>query len=128
MKLWPLYKPRPLETCTLLGKGLYPEICRVCISVVVELYSLSANIFLVMDSPARRSQLRQAGGVALELRESEASLTSRANSPYTDLESNYGCGDSISNDGWNQPSIERCMSCISKLGKHLLNENLFLES
>ncbi|XP_066140538.1 uncharacterized protein [Euwallacea fornicatus] len=70
----------------------------------------------VMDSPARRNQMRPAGGVALELRESEASLTSRADSPYTDLESNYGCGDSISNGGWNQPSIERCMSCISKLG------------
>lgn len=70
-----------------------------------------------MDSPARRNPLRPPGGVALELRESEASLNSRADSPYTDLESNYGCGDSISNDGWNQPSIERCMSCISKLGK-----------
>ncbi|XP_030756660.1 uncharacterized protein LOC115882606 isoform X2 [Sitophilus oryzae] len=65
----------------------------------------------VMDSPARRPAIR-----TNELRESEASLTSRADSPYTDLESNYGCGDSISNDGWNQPSIERCMSCISKLG------------
>lgn len=53
----------------------------------------------------------------MELRDSEVSLTSRADSPYTDLESNYGCGDSISNDGWNQPSIERCMSCISKLGR-----------
>lgn len=71
----------------------------------------------MMDSPARRNPLRPPGGVALELRESEASLNSRADSPYTDLESNYGCGDSISNDGWNQPSIERCMSCISKLGK-----------
>ncbi|CAH0564485.1 unnamed protein product [Brassicogethes aeneus] len=67
----------------------------------------------VMDSP-RRPALRSTGGVALEL--SETSLNSRADSPYTDLESNYGCGDSISNDGWNQPSIERCMSCISKLG------------
>lgn len=67
-----------------------------------------------MDSP-RRPPLRSTGGVALEL--SETSLNSRADSPYTDLESNYGCGDSIvSTDGWNAPPIERCMSCISKLG------------
>ncbi|XP_060522605.1 uncharacterized protein LOC132699748 isoform X2 [Cylas formicarius] len=68
----------------------------------------------VMDSPARRPPLRPCGGGGLDL--SEASLISRADSPYTDLESNYGCGDSISNDGWNQHPMERCMSCISKLG------------
>lgn len=67
----------------------------------------------VMDSP-RRAPMRATGGVALEL--SETSLVSRADSPYTDMESNYGCGDSISNDGWGPPPIERCMSCISKLG------------
>ncbi|KAJ8926367.1 hypothetical protein NQ314_021274 [Rhamnusium bicolor] len=67
----------------------------------------------VMDSP-RRLPMRATGGVALEL--SESSLLSRADSPYTDMESNYGCGDSISNDGWGPPPIERCMSCISKLG------------
>ncbi|KAJ8978455.1 hypothetical protein NQ317_011055 [Molorchus minor] len=67
----------------------------------------------VMDSP-RRVPMRATGGVALEL--SETSLISRADSPYTDMESNYGCGDSISNDGWGPPPIERCMSCISKLG------------
>lgn len=78
----------------------------------VKIYA-NTDVFTVMDSP-RRPALRTTGGVALEL--SEASLNSRADSPYTDLESNYGCGDSISNDGWNGPSIERCMSCISKLG------------
>ncbi|XP_074032169.1 uncharacterized protein isoform X1 [Leptinotarsa decemlineata] len=67
----------------------------------------------VLDSP-RRLPMRATGGVSLEL--SESSLNSRANSPYTDMESNYGCGDSISNDGWGPPPIERCMSCISKLG------------
>ena len=82
-------------------------------------YSKLFSFLLVMDSPVRRSHMRVTGGLAMELRESETSLTSRANSPYTDLESNYGCGDSISNDGWNQPSIERCMSCISQLGKLL---------
>lgn len=66
-----------------------------------------------MDSP-RRPPMRSTGGIALEL--SETSLLSRADSPYTDMESNYGCGDSISNDGWGPPPIERCMSCISKLG------------
>lgn len=66
-----------------------------------------------MDSP-RRPPMRSTGGIALEL--SESSLLSRADSPYTDMESNYGCGDSISNDGWGPPPIERCMSCISKLG------------
>lgn len=68
----------------------------------------------VMDSP-RRPPLRSDGRAALDL--SENSIGSRADSPYTDLESNYGCGgDSISNDGWGPPAIERCMSCISKLG------------
>ncbi|CAG9856426.1 unnamed protein product [Phyllotreta striolata] len=67
----------------------------------------------VMDSP-RRGPMRATGGIGLEL--SESSLISRADSPYTDMESNYGCGDSISNDGWGPPPIERCMSCISKLG------------
>nr|CAH7721355.1 unnamed protein product [Callosobruchus chinensis] len=68
---------------------------------------------LVMDSP-RRGPLRAVGGnLGLE---SESSMMSRADSPYTDMESNYGCGDSISNDGWGPPPIERCMSCISKLG------------
>lgn len=66
----------------------------------------------VMDSP-RRPPLRSDGRAVLDL--SEGSM-SRADSPYTDLESNYGCGDSISNDGWGPPPIERCMSCISKLG------------
>lgn len=69
--------------------------------------------FAVLDSP-RRPPLRCAGGVGLDL--SEGSLLSRADSPYTDMESNYGCGDSISNGGWGAPPIERCMSCISKLG------------
>ncbi|KAL3274052.1 hypothetical protein HHI36_015471 [Cryptolaemus montrouzieri] len=67
----------------------------------------------VMDSP-RRPPMRSDGRAVLDL--SEGSLISRADSPYTDLESNYGCGDSISNDGWGPPPIERCMSCISKLG------------
>ncbi|XP_056632717.1 uncharacterized protein LOC130442549 isoform X1 [Diorhabda sublineata] len=67
----------------------------------------------VMDSP-RRGPMRATGGIGLEL--SETSLLSRADSPYTDMESNYGCGDSISHDGWGPPPIERCMSCISKLG------------
>ncbi|CAH1106685.1 unnamed protein product, partial [Psylliodes chrysocephalus] len=67
----------------------------------------------VMDSP-RRGPMRATGGIGLEL--SDSSLISRADSPYTDMESNYGCGDSISNDGWGPPPIERCMSCISKLG------------
>ncbi|KAF5296617.1 hypothetical protein FQA39_LY12445 [Lamprigera yunnana] len=64
----------------------------------------------VMDSP-RRSVNRA------ETRKHELidSLRARADSPYTDLESNYGCGDGTS-DGWNVPPIERCMSCISKLG------------
>lgn len=66
-----------------------------------------------MDSP-RRPALRSDGRAIIEL--SDSSLLSRADSPYTDLESNYGCGDSISNDGWGPPPIERCMSCISKLG------------
>ncbi|KAK4873688.1 hypothetical protein RN001_013048 [Aquatica leii] len=64
----------------------------------------------VMDSP-RRSLNRT------ETRKQELidSLRTRADSPYTDLESNYGCGD-VASDGWNVPPIERCMSCISKLG------------
>lgn len=71
------------------------------------------TIFLpVMDSP-RRPALRSDGRAAMDLSDSGHS---RADSPYTDLESNYGCGDSISNDGWGAPPIERCMSCISKLG------------
>ncbi|XP_001815657.1 uncharacterized protein LOC100142139 isoform X2 [Tribolium castaneum] len=67
----------------------------------------------VMDSP-RRPALRSECRATMEL--SDSSIISRADSPYTDLESNYGCGDSISNDGWGVPPIERCMSCISKLG------------
>lgn len=67
-----------------------------------------------MDSP-RRPALRSDGRAIMELSDC-STLTSRADSPYTDLESNYGCGDSISNDGWGPPPIERCMSCISKLG------------
>ncbi|KAJ3647262.1 hypothetical protein Zmor_024789 [Zophobas morio] len=67
----------------------------------------------VMDSP-RRPTLRPDCRATVEL--SDSSILSRAESPYTDLESNYGCGDSISNDGWGVPPIERCMSCISKLG------------
>jgi hypothetical protein len=66
-----------------------------------------------MDSP-RRPVLRSECRATMEL--SDSSMLSRADSPYTDLESNYGCGDSISNDGWGVPPIERCMSCISKLG------------
>lgn len=65
-----------------------------------------------MDSP-RRPPLRSDGRNLAEL--SDSSMLSRADSPYTDLESNYGCGDTASTDGWNPP-IERCMSCISKLG------------
>lgn len=61
-----------------------------------------------MDSP-RRPPLRSDGRNLTDLSDS------RADSPYTDLESNYGCGDTASTDGWN-PQIERCMSCISKLG------------
>ncbi|KAF2896188.1 hypothetical protein ILUMI_09984 [Ignelater luminosus] len=65
----------------------------------------------VMDSP-RRSAVR-----TMENRKQELLDTIRpgADSPYTDLESNYGCGD-VNADGWNVPPIERCMSCISKLG------------
>ncbi|CAH1154503.1 unnamed protein product [Phaedon cochleariae] len=66
----------------------------------------------VMDSP-RRPPMRP-GGVTLDL--SEGSIISRADSPYTDMDSNYDCGDSVSHDGWAAPPIERCMSCISKLG------------
>lgn len=66
-----------------------------------------------MDSP-RRPPIRSDGrALMLELGDSSV----RADSPYTDLESNYGgCGDSASQDGWGPPPIERCMSCISKLG------------
>lgn len=67
----------------------------------------------MLDSP-RRPPMRSTGGIGLDL--SEGFSVSRADSPYTDMESNYGCGDSISNDGWGPPPIERCMSCISKLG------------
>ncbi|XP_017774635.1 PREDICTED: uncharacterized protein LOC108561284 [Nicrophorus vespilloides] len=66
----------------------------------------------VMDSP-RRPPLKA------ELRNpdiADPSMLSRVDSPYTDLDSNYGCGDVGSTDGWNGPPIERCMSCISKLG------------
>lgn len=66
-----------------------------------------------MDSP-RRPPLRSDGRNIAEL--SDSSIISRADSPYTDLESNYGCGDTASTDGWGAPPIERCMSCISKLG------------
>lgn len=64
-----------------------------------------------MDSP-RRPPLRA------EVRNPEIvdpSLLSRVDSPYTDLDSNYGCTD-VGLEGWNGPPIERCMSCISKLG------------
>lgn len=73
-----------------------------------ELTVLTLRYFSVMDSP-RRPPLRSDGRNLAELSDS------RADSPYTDLESNYGCGDTASTDGWN-PQIERCMSCISKLG------------
>ncbi|XP_065158382.1 uncharacterized protein [Atheta coriaria] len=66
----------------------------------------------VMDSPRRpllRSEMRNPDIT-------DASLLSRVDSPFTDLDSNYGCGDVGSTDGWNGPPIERCMSCISKLG------------
>lgn len=46
----------------------------------------------------------------------DPTLLTRVDSPYTDLDSNYGCGDSSSTDGWGPPPIERCLSCISKLG------------
>lgn len=64
-----------------------------------------------MDSP-RRPPLRA------EVRNPEildSSLLSRVDSPYTDLDSNYGCSE-VGLEGWNGPPIERCMSCISKLG------------
>lgn len=63
-----------------------------------------------MDSP-RRSMTRS------DPRKQELinSIHSRADSPYTDLESNYGCGDGGA-EQWNVVPIERCMSCISKLG------------
>ncbi|GJQ80044.1 hypothetical protein Trydic_g5023 [Trypoxylus dichotomus] len=66
----------------------------------------------VLDSP-RRPPLRA------EVRHPEIvdpSLLHRIDSPYTDLDSNYGCGDVSSADGWGGPPIERCLSCISKLG------------
>ncbi|KAK9687323.1 PTB domain (IRS-1 type) [Popillia japonica] len=66
----------------------------------------------VLDSP-RRPPLRA------EVRHPEItdpSLLQRVDSPYTDLDSNYGCGDVSSTDGWGGPPIERCLSCISKLG------------
>ncbi|CAH1966961.1 unnamed protein product [Acanthoscelides obtectus] len=68
----------------------------------------------VMDSPRRAPMSRAGCNLGLDM--SETSMMSRADSPYTDMESNYGCGDSMSNDGWGPPPIERCMSCISKLG------------
>uniref|UniRef100_A0A1Y1M359 Uncharacterized protein n=2 Tax=Photinus pyralis TaxID=7054 RepID=A0A1Y1M359_PHOPY len=64
----------------------------------------------VMDSPRRT-----ASRVDSRKQELIDSLRARPDSPYTDLESNYGCGD-VSSDTWNVPPIERCMSCISKLG------------
>ncbi|XP_022916434.1 uncharacterized protein [Onthophagus taurus] len=66
----------------------------------------------VLDSP-RRPALRA------EVRHPEItdpSLLTRVDSPYTDLDSSYGCGDVSSSDWGGGPPIERCLSCISKLG------------
>lgn len=74
-----------------------------------------------MDSP-RRPPLRA------ELRHPEildpGMIPARVDSPYTDLDSNYGCGTIMESMGGSSNlggmvgtlPMERCMSCISKLG------------